>query len=199
MHHLLLDNADLLLAALDAIVVVALAIQLRRLGIRVSGPAGALLVFFTLRVAANLVDAPQIPPAPNSDLDQVIDALSIAALLYLLTQTRRLVESFRVEQDHARLRATEYERARRHYTQVVRHRVLNPLTIITGTLQTLRDGPTLDASTRTGLCDAALAASHEIEGLTLDPARRDELEHDLDAIPRPTPELRGGAEPPGPR
>ncbi len=184
MRSLLLDYADLLLAALNAGIVVVIVVQLRQLGIRIVGPAAALLVFFSLRAAGRLVDAPQLPPAPNSTLSQVIDALSILAAIYLLTQTRRLVNAFRYEQDHARLRADEYARARHHYTQVVRHRMFNPLTVITGTLQTLRDGPQLDATTRAQLCDAALAAAHELEEVSLEPERRDTLERGLDAIPR---------------
>jgi signal transduction histidine kinase len=184
MRSLLLDYTDLLLAALNAGIAIVVALQLRQVGIRLAGPAGALLLYFTLRAAGRVVDAPQLPPTPNSTLSQVIDALSILAALYLLTQTRRLVNAFRYEQDHARLRVEEYERARRHYTQVVRHRMLNPLTVITGTLQTLRDGPTLESDTRIALCDSALAAADELESVSLHPERRDALEHDLDAIPR---------------
>jgi hypothetical protein len=62
--------------------------------------------------------------------------------------------------------------------------MLNPLAIIVGTLQTLRDGTPLESRTRAELCDSALAAAHELESLSLHPERRDALEHDLDAIPR---------------
>lgn len=179
------DYSDLLLAAVNAVIVIALAVQLGRLGIRVTGPAGALLVYFTLRGAARLADAPQIPPRDNSVIGQVIDGLSLLAALYLLTQTRRLVDTFRVAQNHARLHAIEYERARHHYMQIVRHRMMNPLTIITGTLQTLRDGPPLQPQMRVELCDSALTAAGELTDLSLAPERRDELEYELNAIPRP--------------
>ncbi len=180
----ILDYADLILAALNAVVVIVIVLQMRRLDLHLSLPTAALLTFFLLRVAARLIDAPQLASHATGTLEQIVDVLSIALIVYLLTLTRRLVEAIRAQRDLARLRAEEYERARSHYTQVVRHRTMNPITVISGTLGTLRDRPELDEATRRSLCDGALAAALELSEVILEPERRDELEHELDAQPR---------------
>lgn len=179
-----LDYADLTLAALYAAVVVVLGVQLRRVHLRPSGPTAALLAFFALRAVARVNDAPQLHSESITTVNRVVDVLSIVLVVYLLTLTRRVVAAFRFQQDAAQSRADEYERALAHYTQVVRHRTMNPITIISGTLLTLRDGPQLDAQMRIELCDAALAAAHELHEVILEPERRDALEHELEARPR---------------
>lgn len=188
MGDLLLDYGDLVLGVLNVVVVLVLLVQLGRLRLGVGGPAAAVLAYFAMRAFARLIDSPQIPPGSRSDLAQVIDAVSIVTILYLLLQTGRLVTAFRLELRQARLREEEYDRARRHYTQVVRHRVMNPLTVIEGTLYTLRDGVPVDDDTRRSMCCAALDASRELRELSLEPERRDALEHELDALPNPRPE-----------
>lgn len=178
------DYADLVLAALNAAVVGVIAFQMRRLGIRLSGPTVALLAFFALRVASRLIEAPQLHLHSTGTLEQIVDMLSILIVVYLLTLTRRFVHAIRIQQEIARSRADEYERARLHYTQAVRHRTMNPLTIVSGVLWTFRDGPALDEETRHELCDSALTAAGELVEVFLEPERRDQLEHELDPQPR---------------
>lgn len=64
--------------------------------------------------------------------------------------------------------AAEYRRALLDYTQLVRHRIANPLTAITGGIETLlaRD---LDAPTRTALLEAMLQMADELGRIALHP------------------------------
>ena len=179
----LLDDTDLLLAAAYAFLAIALVFQLRRARVPFGSTGLALVLFFTLRAVDRAMDSPQLSPEPNRYLDQAIDLVSLLVILFLATRARRIVDAMRVRLDQADYRVEEYERARHHYTQVVSHRVRNPVTVIRGTLITLRDDVEMDARTRTALCDAALAATDVIEHVSLEPAPLDELEHELDAVP----------------
>jgi len=78
----------------------------------------------------------------------------------------------------------EYQRALYHYTQLVRHRMANPLQTIFGMAQTLASMPDLPRSDRLLMIDAILKQAQVLEKVCLDPTIMHASEHELD--PRPS-------------
>ena len=78
----------------------------------------------------------------------------------------------------------EYQRALYHYTQLVRHRMANPLQTILGMAQTLASMPDLPRSDRLLMIDAILKQAQVLEKVCLDPTIMHASEHELD--PRPS-------------
>jgi signal transduction histidine kinase len=83
-------------------------------------------------------------------------------------------------------REAEYERALDEYRALMLHRVMNPLAVIRGSAQTLRDHPELSSGSRDELLAAIVAMSERLEHITVDPTPLDEVEQCLDAIPHVT-------------
>jgi signal transduction histidine kinase len=179
---------DLIAAILNLVLLAVIVRAVQKYGLWRSGIAIGVTAFFVMRVVSRLNDAPQITWMHGRQINGVLDLLSIAVLTYLLLHARRFGGLMRVALDEARFRAEEYERAKRHYTQVVRHRIFNPLTVIEGSARTLRSGAVISADARDQLCDAIIAMSEEMREVTLEPERRDALERDLDAVPRVSPD-----------
>ncbi|MCW2960318.1 MAG: hypothetical protein JWM90_705 [Thermoleophilia bacterium] len=90
-------------------------------------------------------------------------------------------------EERARRAADEYRRALLEYTQLMRHRLMNPLTAITGTLETILDLD-LDRPTQHELLRAALDKAQELRHVVLTPEIRTGVEADLDPLPRATSE-----------
>lgn len=84
----------------------------------------------------------------------------------------------------ARYDSDEYRRALSHYTQLVRHRVANPLHIIQGMARTLLDQPDLHADLRTEMLMAIEDAAGRIARETI---FRPDLQGPEEAILRPKP------------
>jgi PAS domain S-box-containing protein len=87
----------------------------------------------------------------------VADEAAAAALLELEVEAERCIAAATRMMTRAQYDSDEYHRALAHYTQLVRHRVANPLHVIQGMATTLRAMPELDAATR----DTMLVAIHE--------------------------------------
>ena len=96
----------------------------------------------------------------------------------------RRADSLRAQAARARHCAEEYERALSDYTQLMRHRIANPLTAIRGSAQTLRDLPSLDDDTRTRLLEIIVEMAERIEQVSLEPRSVSVEERCLDAVPR---------------
>jgi signal transduction histidine kinase len=191
---------DLLLALLNAFVAVVIVVRGRSHARRLAVALLALAGFFALRAISRLTSALGIDDSrlANIHVGQLLDVLLVAALVAILMTIERVLHGVAAIEDSARLREVEYERATRHYTQVVRHRMMNPLASIRGSAITLRDTPGIDETRRGQLLDAIVDATDELEEISLVPERRDELERDLDAIPHVAVERRrrGRADPP---
>lgn len=177
---------DGVLALLNVLVGGFIILRSRRWLGRLSLPWIALGMFFVLRAVARLYDAIYAgdPDRDAQALGLLVDGLLAVALIVVLFTSDNIIRSVTAQVDAARYRAQEYERARRHYEQVVRHRLFNPLTVIKGAAVTLRDEPRLDPISREQLLDSIIDASDTLETVSLVPERRDELERELDAIPR---------------
>lgn len=76
----------------------------------------------------------------------------------------------------------EYLRALRDYTQLMRHRLANPLTSITAGIATLRELDTLDADARDALLTSMAEQAQELERVALYPIRSTEVERPLDPV-----------------
>jgi signal transduction histidine kinase len=77
----------------------------------------------------------------------------------------------------------EYQRALFHYTNLVRHRMANPLQVIAGMAITLRSMPDLPRNERVEMIDAICQQAEILERVCLDPAIMHASEHDLDPVP----------------
>lgn len=172
---------DLLLAVLNLIVAIYVVVRSQHWLGRVALPAFALAIYFLLRSAARTVDV--VTSSASTPVELLLDVLLVGTLLLVITTFEPILRGIGAREDAARYRATEYERARRHYVQVVRHRLLNPVTVIKGSALTLHDADRVDEATRRKLVDAITAACDELENISLVPERRDDLERDLNAVP----------------
>jgi signal transduction histidine kinase len=77
----------------------------------------------------------------------------------------------------------EYQRALYHYTQLVRHRMANPLHIIGGAATTLRARPDMPAAERTVLLNEIYRQAKVLERVCLEPKIMNSSENGLE--PRP--------------
>jgi len=77
----------------------------------------------------------------------------------------------------------EYRRALYHYTQLVRHRMANPLQTISGMARTLSNMPDLPRSDRLLMIDAICKQAQILERVCLDPEIMHASEHELDPKP----------------
>lgn len=94
--------------------------------------------------------------------------------------------------------SAEYQRAVYHYTQLVRHRMANPLQAICGLAQTLDDHPDLPRERRLEMIAAILQQARVLERVSLEPSTSTTSERELH--PRPFHRERPAddeAEPPG--
>lgn len=180
------------LAALYLVAGAVLLAELRHLHLRPRRPFLALVVWLVLR-AASAIAEPLPRPTYLAILESVLDATTVAILAYLVLAGRPLVRTAARTVRRAGRRADEYERARRDYTQVVIHRLFNPLTVIRGAAQTLQ-ARELDEATRMRLLEAIVSASREIERVTLEPGRRRPEEVELQPLPAAA-EAAAAAEP----
>ena len=176
--------ADLVAAIIDfaiAAVVLSQVQRLRTLG--VPPVIWGFLAFFLVRAVSGLNEQAGVPPYENAQLELVLDVASVAILIYLLANVGKLTRALLATLREADFRAAEYNRAFRDYTQIVRHRVMNPLTVVQGSAQTLKTGAVSDPEVHTELCDVIIQMAEEIKHTTLEPERRDALERDFDAVP----------------
>ena len=173
---------NLVAGATQIVIAIAVAVELVRLRRGFPTIALLLIAFFLLDgvVALNRPD-PVLGYSP--DLDAVLIAIDLAILLGLLVYVRRLVRGALHTVDEAKLRAREYERARRDYTSLLRHRIANPLMTIEGAARTLR-ARRGDQEKQEQLLETIIEASQNLEKISLEPRPRGAEELDLEPVPR---------------
>ncbi len=174
---------DFAMSAVIAVFAGLIAYQIYRTRTPFRGPGFAIVAFFALRALWRLLDSDLFATSP-AWVGVAIDFASAVLLSYLVWQSVRFGSSLQHRHDQAEQRALEYERAQHHYTQVVRHRMMNPISVIEGTLCTLRDEAITDPVIKAELCDMALDAVEKIAYVSLEPTRLDDIERDLDAVAR---------------
>ncbi len=178
------EYVDLIAATINFAIAVGVVWQVRRLR-RFGLPpvVWAVAAFFLLRTFTRLNQQEGVPPLNNVTLEITLDVLTDLILVYMLLNIGKITRALLATFDEANFRAAEYDRALRHYTQIVRHRMMNPLTVIKGAAQTLKTGAVRDTTVHSSLCDVILRMADEVEQTTLQPERRDAREHELDAVP----------------
>lgn len=132
------------------------------------------------------------------DLVDVIEILDLvvlvmlAALVFATDRMRRLLDRQRAGAEHAQ---AEYSRALLDYTQLVRHRIANPLTAVIGGTQTLLE-INVDDATRRELLESMLESARRLEQVALHPERISREEAGLEPSPAPLhePEAREALE-----
>lgn len=174
------------ISAIDAIaelgIAFAIPIYARRRLERVHPLSLLVAAFFAIEALVSLSRAtgPAVA-APSTTSILVLELLGTVSAIAILLVSARLVDAVLAVVDAARTRAAEYERARRDYSQVVRHRINNPLTVIRGAAQTL-EAEIADHETRHRLRLAIIEAARVLEEISLGPERLGAEEHELDAI-----------------
>ena len=83
----------------------------------------------------------------------------------------------------ARSDSAEYQRALYHYTQLVRHRMVNPLQAICGLIQTLDEHPDLPRERRVEMVAAIRDQARVLERVSLAPDNLDAAERELHPKP----------------
>ena len=142
-----------------------------------------LLVAFFVVDGLVAINRPDSLLGSSAILDAVLTVIDMAVLLGLLVYVRRLVRGALQTVDEAKLRAQEYERARRDYARLLRHRIANPLMMIEGAARTLR-ARRGDEAKREQLLEAIIEASVNLERISLEPRPRGAEELELEPIPR---------------
>jgi len=162
-----------------AIAVIFELIRLRRGLPRVA----ILLIGFFVADGLVAINRPDSLFGYSSTFDAVFTGIDMVVLLGLLVYVRRLVRGALKTVDEAKLRAREYERARRDYASLVRHRIANPLMTIGGAARTLR-AKRGDEAGREQLLESIIEASENLEQLSLEPRPKRAEETELEPAPR---------------
>ena len=176
------DWVNLIAGATQIVFALAVAVELIRLK-RGLPPVALLLIAFFIVDGLVAFNRPDSLFGYNANLDAVLIAIDLIVLLGLLVYVRRLVRAALRTVDEAELRAREYERARRDYTSLLRHRIANPLMAIEGAARTLR-ARRGDEARREQLLEAIIQASENLEQISLDPRSRGVEELELEPVPR---------------
>jgi signal transduction histidine kinase len=173
---------NLIAGVTQIVIAIAVAVELVRLRRGFPRVALLLIAFFFLdgMVALNRPD-PLLGYSPT--LDAVLIVIDLVVLVGLLVFVRRLVWGALQTVDEAEFRAREYERARRDYAILLRHRIANPLMTIEGAARTLkaRRG---DDEKREQLFETIIEASKNLEKISLEPRARSDEELELEPAPR---------------
>ena len=185
----LLTYTNLIAAVVNGLIVGAVIVRARRKRLGFPPLVVLIVLYFTNRAIDRLA-APDPFLGYRPAVDAVTDVVSITLLTAIFVMSGRLIDAMLRSHDEERYQRGEYARARREYTQIVRHRVMNPLTVIGGSASTLLTRPELDERTRSELLEAIVDAATEIEQVSLEPERAGVEERGFDAVPRP----RGSAD-----
>ncbi len=176
------DWVNLVAGAVQIVFALMVALALIRLR-RGMPPVALLLIVFFVVDGLVALNRPDPLFGYNADLDAVLTVIDLIVLLWLLIYAGRLGRAAIRTVDEAELRAREYERARRDYTSLLRHRIANPLMTIEGAARTLR-ARRGDPEKREQLLDSIVDASEKLKAISLDPRKRRVEELELEPTPR---------------
>jgi signal transduction histidine kinase len=173
---------NLIAGSIQIVLALAVAVELIRLK-RSPSPVALLLIAFFVVDGLVALNRPDPLFGYSANLDAVLVAIDLIVLLGLLVYVRRLVLAALRTVDEAELRAREYERARRDYTSLLRHRIANPLMAIGGAARTLR-AKRGDEAKQEQLLEAIIQASDSLEQISFDPELESEIERELEPSPQ---------------
>lgn len=120
----------------------------------------------------------------NVIADAATDPMGIVVLLVLFSKSGKVIDAILRSYKESEYRTREYLRAKYEYTQIVRHRMMNPITVIDGAAKTLQAGTTLDSATRAKLLAVIVDSAAVLMNVTLEPEQAGLEERGFDAIPR---------------
>jgi len=165
-------------------IVIAIAVIFELIRIRRGLPRVAiLLIGFFVADGLVAINRPDSLLGYSSTFDAVLTGVDMVVLLGLLVYVRRLVRGALQTMDEAKLQAVEYERARRDYARLLRHRIANPLMTIGGAARTLR-ARRGDEVKREQLLESIIEASDDLEQVSLEPRPKSAEELELEPVPR---------------
>ena len=165
-------------------IAIAVAVIFELLRLRRGLPLVALLLIaFFVADGLVAINRPDALLGYSPTLDAVLTLTVVVVLLGLLVSVRRLVRGAMQAVDEANVRASEYERARRDYARLLRHRIANPLTTIGGAARTLlaKRG---DEARREQLLESIIEASESLERISFEPRPRSAEESELEPLPQ---------------
>lgn len=176
--------AGVLDALFDFAVATLIYLELRKVGRGARRAAAVLALFFVFSGLHELSErGPLLPYSAALDLAMTLGVA--ATLLVILPMARGMARSLIEREQVAEHEAREYARAGRHYEQLVRHRLFNPLAVVRGAAETMRARPELDRDTREQLLDSIIEASHRMEHASLHASSEAAEEHELNPAPGP--------------
>lgn len=167
-----------LVEILLAIVVI---LELRRFGRRLPWLV-VLMAFFLVRGSERIYVA--INGSDPDSITTTVDGVLVLVLLSMLVGLRRTVDALEHLDREARWREEEYSRALVDYRRLVRHRLANPLTAVTGAIETLEARPDLEPELRADLLRSAHEAAERLQDVALGPELEGAEEVELTAQPR---------------
>jgi signal transduction histidine kinase len=179
------QTINLIIGLIEIVLVISIVLEARRLNHVRSAMVWGFIGFFAIDALVAINRSEVLWQRSESFAKAtVLDALALVVLVAVLVQSRTIVRGAAATVDLARLRAADYERARRDYTQVVRHRMMNPLTVIEGAARTLEAETKLDPGLRRDLLKTIIDSALVLKETTLEPEKRDSLERGLTAVPQ---------------
>lgn len=155
--------------------------ELRRFGRRLPWLV-VLMAFFLLR-GVDRIYVSFHGSDPNA-VTATVDGVLILVLVFMLVGLRRTVQALELLDQEARWRQEEYNRALLDFRRLVRHRLANPLTAVTGALTTLEAMPDIEPELRSDLLRAAHEAADRLQDVALGPEVEGAEELELSAQPR---------------
>lgn len=150
--------------------------------------AAALGGFFLLHGAVSLlmgIIGPQLHLLPRDAVmttSLAFDGVATLMLVFVVARARGVTKRWQQTLSAATVQALEYERARREYEDLMRHRIANPLTVVRGAAETLLAAE-LDPDTQEKLLHAIVDASHALEQVSARAESISSEERILDALP----------------
>jgi signal transduction histidine kinase len=176
------DWVNLIAGVTQIVIAIAVIFELAILRRGIPRVAVLLVAFFVVDGLV-AINRPDSLLGSSATLDAVLTVIDMAVLLGLLVYVRRLVRGALQTVDEAKLRAQEYERARRDYARLLRHRIANPLMTIGGAARTLR-AKRGDEAKREQLLDSIIEASKSLERISLEPQANSVEETSLEPAPK---------------
>lgn len=176
-----------LIAVLSAVLGIALVAAFARVMVRARVPLPSVMLmagFFLIYSLERFEDRTH-PSYHSEGLDIAMAAVMVVLLAYLLLFASRTMMMMAERAASADERRREYERALRDYEELVRHRVANPLTVITSGVDLLAAKmPEACGDTQLAPVLASIsAAAQQLRDVSLDPSHLRPEEASLRPMP----------------
>lgn len=177
-----MDPVTLVVASSYALLGLVLLGHAARIGIRSAPRVMPLLAILFLITGATWLVEPTL-----GHQHHLVTALNTGASILLLALAIRsgsIVRELARGRRRAQFASREYERALADYELLMRHRLANPLTVVVGAIDTLRNHPELPTQTRHLLLELVAQAADDLERASIRPSPASIEEQGL----RPAPE-----------